>query len=105
MEIARQDEVDYDKVLPENAYEGTWIGRCWVPSDLAYKGIEGPHVIWVNKGVVYDISNYFLTASQLLNHVNPVQELRNIKNLQRLTNLSDLIKNSYRIQTLFLLLL
>ena len=92
MKVARPYEVDYDNVLPENASQGTWIGRCWVPSDLAYKEIEGPHVIWVSNGVVYDISNHFLTASQLLNQANPVQDLRSIKNLKRLTDFSSLIK-------------
>ena len=97
MKIARH-EVDFDNILPENGAKGIWIGKCWVPPDKAYKGIEGPHVIWVDKGIVYDISNHFLTSSQLLNQVNPVQYLRNIKNLKKLTDFLDLIKNSYRIQ-------
>ncbi len=98
MKMARLDGVDFDNILPENGAEGTWIGKCWVPPDMAYKGIEGPHVIWVDKGVVYDISNHFQTTSQLLNRVNAVQELRNLKNLKRLNEFLTLIKNSYRIQ-------
>ena len=56
--------INFDQIIPNLAVEGTWIGRCMVPSSLAYKGIEGPHVVQVKKGKVYDLSDILI---QLVN--------------------------------------
>ena len=54
------DKIDFDQIIPNLAQEGTWVGKCMVPSSLAYKGIEGPHVVQVKKGKVYDLSNIII---------------------------------------------
>jgi fumarylacetoacetate (FAA) hydrolase family protein len=46
--------------------EGVWVGRVWLPASLAYCGIEGPHAVCVEDGEVFDLSEQFLTVSELL---------------------------------------
>ena len=46
--------------------DGLWIGRAWLPNSLAFKGIAGPHVVCVEGSQVFDLSERFLTTSELL---------------------------------------
>lgn len=87
-------DIDFDQVVPNLANEGTWIGRCMAPASLAYKGIEGPHVVKVEKGKVFDLSNYFNSTSELINTDNVVAVLDNLKNLPEIGELSEILKNS-----------
>ena len=88
------DNINFDRIVPDLANEGTWIGRCMVPASLAYKGIEGPHVVKVEKGKVFDLSKYFNSTSELINTENVVVFLHNLKDLPEIGDLSEILKNS-----------
>lgn len=81
-------------IVPNMARKGIWIGRCYVPSALAYKGISGPHVVCVRKGEVFDLSPYFATTSQLINTPGVMDILRKINVLPRLGKLSAIVDNA-----------
>jgi fumarylacetoacetate (FAA) hydrolase family protein len=51
--------------LPDQCNQGTWVGRAWIPAPLASNNIAGPRVISVSKGRVYDLSDVYLTMSDL----------------------------------------
>lgn len=57
----------YNNIIPELGKEGTWIGRCHIPENIAYNQVEGPHVVWVKQGKVYDLSYYFKSTGELIN--------------------------------------
>ena len=38
----------------------------WLPASLAYRGVAGPHAVCVEEGEVFDLSERFLTVSELL---------------------------------------
>lgn len=86
--------IDFNEIIPNLAIKGTWIGRCMVPSSLAYKGISGPHVVQVKKGKVYDLSEYFNSTSELINTDGIVEVLNNLKDLRVLAELAETIENS-----------
>lgn len=54
-------------IIPKLGKEGIWIGRCHIPEKIAYNNMKGPHVIWVTQGIVYDVSFYFKSTSELIN--------------------------------------
>lgn len=62
-------EFNCEKCLP---HAGVWLGRVWLSQALAYKRIAGPHVVSVEGGEVYDISESFLTTSEVLALADPV---------------------------------
>jgi len=74
--------------------QGTWVGRCYVPSNLAYNGIAGPHVVQVSKGRVLDLSSYFGSTGDLINTKEPVTELTSLKDLPDLGGLEQILLNS-----------
>ena len=59
--------MNYNNIIPELGKEGTWIGRCHIPENIAYNNIKGPHVVWAKKGMVYDLSYYFKSTGELIN--------------------------------------
>ena len=81
-------------IIPHAAREGTWVGRCQVPDELAYKGIAGPHVVQVMDGGVFDLSAHYGSTSELINAHDPVTSLRGLPSLPRLGDLKDILKNS-----------
>jgi fumarylacetoacetate (FAA) hydrolase family protein len=89
-----KENINFDQIVPNLANEGTWIGRCMVPAALAYKGIEGPHVVKVEKGKVFDLSNYFNTTSELINTDNIIFFLASLENLYEIGDLREILKNS-----------
>jgi len=89
-----EKKIDFSKVVPNMANQGTWIGRCMVPASLAYNGIEGPHVVKVEKGKVFDLSAYFNSTSELINTDAIVSFLVNLGNLPEIGSLSDILENS-----------
>lgn len=56
--------------------EGIWLGRVWLPLSLAWKRIAGPHVVCVERGEVFDVSERYLSTSDLLAVDDPVAALR-----------------------------
>lgn len=90
----KEQIIDIDQIIPNQAYDGVWIGRCMVPSRLAYKGVSGPHVVTVTNGRVYDLSAYFNSTSKLINTDNSVAMIKQLDALPLIGNLSDILKNS-----------
>ncbi|MBW8242698.1 fumarylacetoacetate hydrolase family protein [Muricauda oceani] len=76
--------------------EGIWIGRCHVPPERAYNNIEGPHVIWVHKEWVYDLSHYFKSTGELINSIN-YKEILNVKdpNITKVGAFEEILENSF----------
>lgn len=62
-----------DDCLPA---DGLWVGRAWLPDHLAFRRVAGPHVICVERGEVFDVSERFLTVSELLAANDPADALR-----------------------------
>lgn len=62
--------MEKNQIIPGMANKGTWIGRCHIPKEIAYRNIAGPHVIWVHMGMVYDLSHYFKSTGELINSPN-----------------------------------
>ncbi len=87
--------MELDQIIPEMGQEGIWIGRCHIPEKMAYHNVEGPHVVWVNSGMVYDLSFYFKSTGELIN----APSYRNVlkvedPNLSRLGTLVEILENS-----------
>lgn len=66
---------------------GSWVGRVWLPG-------QGPAVVLVKAGAVYDISSHVATVSALLEVADPVAYLRALPLAQPLTGLPALLGNS-----------
>ena len=74
--------------------EGIWIGRCYVPPLLAFKGIPGPHVVQVKNDRVYDLSPYFQSTSELINEDDPGGMLGSLPELRKLGGLLEILSKS-----------
>lgn len=86
--------IDLKTIIPKSAEEGTWIGRCVLPSNMSYKGIAGPHVVTVKNGKVYDLSAHFSSTSQLINSDTPAKRLKALRDLPEIGGLQEILKNS-----------
>ncbi|WP_323614469.1 fumarylacetoacetate hydrolase family protein [Pseudomonas putida] len=58
--------------LPDDGLAGTLIGRAWTPGEPG-----GPSPIVLRSDGVFDLSECFATLSQLLEHEDPLQAVRN----------------------------
>jgi fumarylacetoacetate (FAA) hydrolase family protein len=74
---------------PEDGYAGTWVGRAWVPGDLA-----GPSLVLVRPDGVFDVSRHVSTVSALLDLSDPVGFLRALPADGRLGLAEELLRNS-----------
>ncbi len=79
--------------LPDNCAEGTWVGRAWLPKTASPLGIAGPHVITVKDGQVIELSDQFLTLSDLINTIDPVEAIKNATG-KVICSLDELLANS-----------
>ena len=87
--------MEKNQIIPEMAHEGTWIGRCQVPKKIAYRNIAGPHAIWVHKGMVYDLSHYFKSTSELINDPSYKKVLNtDDPNIKQIGILEEVLENS-----------
>ena len=66
---------------------GSWVGRVWLAD-------QGPAVVLVKAGAVYDISTHVATVSALLEVTDPVAYLRALPLAEPLVALSVLLDNS-----------
>lgn len=69
-------EYDPGEILPT---EGLFVGRCWLPANLAANRIAGPGVVTIRDGQVVDLSERFRTFSELLNAPNPVSAVESCR--------------------------
>jgi fumarylacetoacetate (FAA) hydrolase family protein len=74
--------------LPEDHERATLIGRAWLPE------VDGPAVVCVRGGGVYDLSTIAPTCSQLLELDDPVAAIRSGSSLPRVGSLHDVLSNS-----------
>ncbi|PQV51489.1 fumarylacetoacetate (FAA) hydrolase family protein [Jejuia pallidilutea] len=81
-------------IIPNNAKDGIWIGRCFVPSSNSYNNIAGPHVVMAKDGKVYDLSPFYDATAELINCPDFPQILKKTHTLDSIGNLEDIIQNS-----------
>lgn len=74
-------------IPPQDLAEGTWVSRVWIPD-------EGPAVVLLKDGQVYDISARVATVSALLELDDPVAYLRGLPLTQALISFDELLGNS-----------
>jgi fumarylacetoacetate (FAA) hydrolase family protein len=60
--------------LPLDGLEGTLIGRAWVPGETA-----GPSPVVLRADGVFDLSQEFLTLSDLLESASPLEAVRSTR--------------------------
>ena len=77
-----------EKSLPADGTGAELVGRAWVPR------FEGPALVRVREGEVYDLSPVAATSSQLLNLEDPVRAIRESDRLTHLGPVADLLLNS-----------
>jgi fumarylacetoacetate (FAA) hydrolase family protein len=83
-------EFNVNKCLPD---EGVWLGRAWLPEAVAYKRVAGPHVICVERGEAFDLSERFLTMAEVLSGDDPVSAVRSAPR-RTIGSIHDLLQNS-----------
>jgi fumarylacetoacetate (FAA) hydrolase family protein len=76
-------------IPPVDGYAGTWVGRAWVPG-----AAEGPSVVLVRPGGVYDVSRHVATVSALLDLTDPAGFLRSLPADRPLGSVEELLRNS-----------
>lgn len=81
-------------IIPNNANEGIWIGRCHVPASKAYKNIAGPHVVLAKDGSVYDLSPFYHSTAELVNCNKLNEVLAKSNELIVIGSLTEIIENS-----------
>jgi fumarylacetoacetate (FAA) hydrolase family protein len=74
-------------VLPEDGTHATLVGRVWLPQ------VEGPAVVAVRDGGVFDVSARFPTISALCEEDDPASALRRIKGV-RIGDLESIVANT-----------
>jgi fumarylacetoacetate (FAA) hydrolase family protein len=76
------------RCLPTDHAGAELVGRVWLPR------AEGPALVRVHGGAVYDLSHVAATSSELLNMDDPVGVIRGAGSLPRIGSLSDVLSNS-----------
>ena len=76
------------RCLPDNHADAELVGRVWLPR------VDGPVLVRVHAGEVYDLSAVAATSSELLNMDDPVGAIGRADSLPRIGALSDILSNS-----------
>jgi fumarylacetoacetate (FAA) hydrolase family protein len=74
--------------LPADPARATLIGRVWRPD------VEGPAIVRIQDGAVFDLSSVAPTCSQLLDVADPVTAIRSASSMPRLGSVQDILANS-----------
>src|SRR5882672_8210446 len=74
--------------LPDEQSRATLVGRVWRPD------VEGPSLVSVQNGELFDLSGMAPTCSQLLELADPVAAIRAARGLPRLGSFRDVLDNS-----------
>jgi len=82
--------VDLQRCLPDDGTAGTLIGRCWVGGAQG-----GPAVVAVRSDGVFDVSERFVTVSDLLDESDPARAVQATAG-RRLGALADVVRNTGR---------
>ena len=76
-----------ENTLPKDGYSGTLIGRAWLPS------VDGPSVVALRNGQVFDLSQSAATMSELLNSTDPLAVI-NAAAGKEIGSVEDLLANT-----------
>ena len=74
-------------ILPEDGTAGALVGRAWLPSE------QGPSVVAVREGGVYDVTADFPTVSALMEEADPASSLHKAEGT-RIGDLDGLASNT-----------
>ena len=74
--------------LPEDHDRAVLVGRAWLPD------VDGPALVCIQGGEVYDLSSIAATSSQLIDLPDPAGAIRRAASLPRLGSVSDILANS-----------
>lgn len=74
-------------ILPDDGTSGTLVGRAWLPSE------QGPSVVAVREGGVYDVTADYPTISALAEEADPASSLRKAGG-KRIGDLDELARNT-----------
>ena len=74
-------------ILPDDGTAGTLVGRAWLPSE------QGPSVVAVREGGVYDVTANYPTISALAEETDPATSLRKAAGT-RIGDLDELARNT-----------
>src|SRR4051812_20283645 len=80
--------LDPARILPEDRFAGTLVGRAWVPHE------GGPAVVVVREDGVWDITRTAATTAQLCNAEDPVAVVAAAPRDRRLGSLEELLANT-----------
>ena len=80
------------RLLPDDAFAGTLIGRAWLPEAIA-GGPAGPAPVWVHAEGVFDLSPLAPTCAALIAHGLQRSDFE-AASLRRLASSEDLIANT-----------
>lgn len=84
-----------DDIVLSMGKKGTWVGRCFVPKQNAYNNVEGPHVVWVKEGKVFDLSHYYRSTSELVSSTSYNETLKvGNPNISEIGELSEILENT-----------
>jgi len=76
-----------ENTLPKDGYSGTLIGRAWLPS------VNGPSVVVLRNGQVFDLSQSAATMSELLNSAD-LLAIVNATSGKKIGSIKDLLANT-----------
>ena len=82
------DELTTARTLPVDAERATLVGRVFLPD------VEGPALVTVRDGEVFDLSEVAPTASALFEFEHPAATVRRAGDLPHLGSLADLLANT-----------
>jgi fumarylacetoacetate (FAA) hydrolase family protein len=89
------NQFELNNTLPDQCNQGNWVGRVWVPAAYAANNIAGPRVISVSKGQVFDLSEHYLTMSDLFADDNKLDTIKNNQSQNKaLATLEQILSNS-----------
>ncbi len=80
--------LEIERALPVDAGRAELVGRVWSAE------LEGPVVVRVHDGEVYDLSPVAATCSQLLNLDDPPGAIRAAGPLRPLGEVAEILRNS-----------
>ena len=83
-----RERLSVSSTLPADAEQAVLVGRAFLPS------VEGPALVTVRGGEVWDLSHVAATCSALLEFEHPARTVRNAAGLMRVGTLADLLANT-----------
>lgn len=83
---------NYEQYLPIDKFEGTLIGRVWLPKMLS-NNFRGPSPVIIKGNGIYDLNSIKPTVSQLL-HISNLNEILTGTNHKRIGDYNEIMANT-----------